>query len=88
MLMSAVKDLQKTSKDLYGFFEFFVKEDIDTFSKNLSKNKAVMDKNAISTDHATQKKQYIKICSLGQEANADDVTSGKVIKFSELVSLL
>ena len=88
MLMSAVKDLQKTSKDLYGFFEFFLQEDIDTFSKNLSKNKAVMDKNAISTDHATQKKQYIQICSLGQEANADDVTSGKVIKFSELVSLL
>jgi len=88
MLLSAVKDLQKTSKDLYGFFEFFVNEDIATFSKNLSKNKAIMDKNAISTDHATQKKQYIQICSLGQDANENAVTSGKVLKFSELVSLL
>lgn len=47
-----------------------------------------MDKNAISTDHATQKKQYIQICSLGQDANENAVTSGKVLKFSELVSLL
>jgi len=88
MLLSAVKDLQKTSKDLYGFFEFFVNEDIATFSKNLSKNKGVMDKNAISTDHATQKRQYIQICALGQEANGDAATSGKALKFSELVSLL
>ena len=88
MLLSAVKDLQKTSKELYSFFEFFLKEDIGTFSKNLSKNKAVMDKNSISTDHAAQKKQYIQICSLGQEANGDAATSGKVLKFSELVSLL
>ena len=88
MLMSAVKDLQKTSKDLYAFFDFFLKEAIATFSKNLSKNKAVMDKNTISTDHATQKKQYIQICSIGQEANEAAVTSGKVLKFSELVSVL
>lgn len=88
MLLSAVQDLQKTSADLYTFFKFFLNEDIATFGKNLSKNKGVMDKNAISTDHATQKKQYIQICSLGQDANAESSTSGKVLKFSELVSLL
>jgi hypothetical protein len=88
MLLSAVKDLQKTSKELYGFFEFFLNEEIASFSKNLSKNKAVMTKNGISTDDATQKKQYIQICSIGQEANGEAVTSGKVLKFSELVSLL
>ena len=38
MLLGAVQDLKKQSKDLFAFFDFFLKEDIATFAANLKKS--------------------------------------------------
>ena len=36
MMLSAVKELKTSSKDLYEFLEFFLQKDMATFAKNLS----------------------------------------------------
>ena len=78
MLVDAVKDLKKTSKELFEFIDLFLKADVASFKKSIAKAKKLMDTHGISAEEATLKKQYIDVCSI----------KGEVMKNKDLAKLL
>ena len=47
MTLSAVQDLKKSSKELLEFMDLFLKADVATFKKSLSKMKKLMEAHRI-----------------------------------------
>ena len=43
MMVDAVQDLKKTSKELFEFVDLFLKADVAAFKKNLSKMNKLME---------------------------------------------
>jgi phage antirepressor YoqD-like protein len=78
MVIDAVQELKKTSKDLIEFMELFLKADVATFKKSMAKMKKVMDAQKIEAEQAILKKQYIDVCSI----------QGESISFKDLAKLL
>ena len=56
MLIAAVQDLKKTSKDLFEFVDLFLKADVAAFKKSVAKAKKVMDTHKIGLEEAILKK--------------------------------
>ena len=78
MTLSAVQDLKKSSKELLEFMDLFLKADVATFKKSLSKMKKLMEAHRIEQEQAILKKQYIDLCSI----------QGSEMSFKELAKLL
>ena len=55
-LLEAVTDLKKTSKPLFDLVDLFMKADVATFKKSLSKMNKLMDEHKIQMDQAVMKK--------------------------------
>lgn len=64
MVVAAVQDLKKSSKELFDFVDLFLKADVAAFKKDVSKMKKVMDAQKIQLEQAILKKQYIDVCSI------------------------
>jgi len=64
MVVAAVQDLKKSSKDLFDFVDLFLKADVAAFKKSVAKAKKVMDSQKIDMEQAVLKKQYIDVCSI------------------------
>jgi len=43
MVIAAVQDLKKSSKELFDFVDLFLKADVASFKKSVAKAKKVMD---------------------------------------------
>jgi translation initiation factor 3 subunit M len=78
MLIEAVQDLKKSSKELFEFVDLFLKADVAAFKKNVSKMNKLMETQKIQLDQAIMKKQYIDVCSIQSET----------ISFKDLAKLL
>jgi hypothetical protein len=50
MVIDAVQELKKTSKDLLEFMELFLKADVAAFKKSMSKANKVMEAHKINGD--------------------------------------
>ena len=64
MVVAAVQDLKKSSKELFDFVDLFLKADVAAFKKSVAKAKKVMDSQKIDMEQAVLKKQYIDFCSI------------------------
>jgi phage antirepressor YoqD-like protein len=78
MIIEAVQDLKKSSKDLFDLIDLFLKADVAAFKKNVSKMNKLMETQKINLEQAILKKQYIDVCSIQSE----------VISFQDLAKLL
>lgn len=70
LLIEAVQDLKKSSKELFEFVDLFLKDDVATFKKNIAKMNKLMEAQQITVDQATLKKQYIDVCSIQSETTS------------------
>ena len=78
MVVAAVQDLKKSSKDLFDFVDLFLKADVAAFKKSVASAKKVMETQKIDMEQAILKKQYIDICSM----------KSSVVSFKDLSKLL
>jgi hypothetical protein len=60
--------LKKTSKPLFDLVDLFMKADVATFKKSLSKMNKLMDEHKIQMDQAVMKKQYVDICTMANKS--------------------
>jgi hypothetical protein len=67
LMIEAVQDLKKSSKELFEFVDLFLKDEVASFKKNISSMKKLMEAQNISVEQATLKKQYIDVCSIQSE---------------------
>ena len=48
MALDAVKELKNSSKEIFNFVEFIVSSEMKTFSKDVAKHKALIEKNKMN----------------------------------------
>lgn len=83
LLLDAVQQLSKQAKQLFQIVDLYLKKDIVQFKSQISKMKKVLDEKKISMEEAVLKKQYIQICSIGEDAGQESEQT-----FTEIAKLL